>query len=349
MSLLSKFKANKNISEFILSEENQVDKGFISTGCMSLNILFSGRLDGGIPIGKISQVAAPSALGKSFIGMKVAKNAQKKGLEVVYIDTEFAFDFGFAESIGLDNDKLMVIQDNQIESVQKTIMQMLEGIDKKERDRLLILIDSWGGLVTSKTTTDALDGKDVSDMTVSKKKNMLSRLLMGGPTVFVINQVYDTFDQYNPLAIAGGRGLYFASSSIVLGSSKAREKDSDGDISGAIVTAVTKKSRSSKENTKLKYLIRYDGGIHPVYGILEDAMECGVVEKPSMGWYTRPDVENDRKWREKEVWNTWEVFWAPILKSAKFKKFIEDKYSFKESKIIDENFDFDDSSTDREE
>jgi RecA/RadA recombinase len=349
MSLLSKFKANKNISEFILSEENQVDKGFISTGCMSLNILFSGRLDGGIPIGKISQVAAPSALGKSFIGMKVAKNAQKKGLEVVYIDTEFAFDFGFAESIGLDNDKLMVIQDNQIESVQKTIMQMLEGIDKKERDRLLILIDSWGGLVTSKTTTDALDGKDVSDMTVSKKKNMLSRLLMGGPTVFVINQVYDTFDQYNPLAIAGGRGLYFASSSIVLGSSKAREKDSDGDISGAIVTAVTKKSRSSKENTKLKYLIRYDGGIHPVYGILEDAMECGVVEKPSMGWYTRPDVENDRKWREKEVWNTWEDFWAPILKSAKFKKFIEDKYSFKESKIIDENFDFDDSSSDIDE
>jgi len=65
-SLIQKLSKNKSVKDYILSEDN--NKGFISTGALVLNVLFSGRLDGGIPIGKMSMVAADSSLGKCSRG-----------------------------------------------------------------------------------------------------------------------------------------------------------------------------------------------------------------------------------------------------------------------------------------
>ena len=150
---------------------------------------------------------------------------------------------------------------------------------------------------------------------------------------------HNSMNQFDPLAIAGGRGIYFASSSIVLGTSKAKDKQSDGEITGAIVTAQTKKSRFAKENSKLKYLISYDGGISAFYGILEDALEGGYIDKPSMGWYTRPCVPDDKKWREKDIYT--KEFWGPVIANTDIKEYFERKYTFEHSTIVDENFDWD--------
>ena len=191
MSLISKMKKNKLIKNSMLSEAS-VEQGYISTSCLPLNVLFSGKLDGGIIIGQMNQSVAPSSLGKSFVGMKVARNAQKKGMEVLYLDTEFAFDYSFAKSVGINTDELLVVQDNKMESVQQTLIATIEELELEERKGLLVIIDSWGGLVTSKTVNDAISGKDVTDMTIAKKKNALARLLTGmGVTVFVINQTYE--------------------------------------------------------------------------------------------------------------------------------------------------------------
>lgn len=344
MSLISKIKANKKFKEDIYVKDPSVVKDFISTGCIPLNLQFSGKLNGGIPLGKISMLAAPSSLGKTFVGLKIAKNAQKKGMEVIYLDTEFSFDYDFADSLGIDEDKILVYQNNSIEEVQQFIMSNISEMTKEEKAKILIIIDSFNGLVTSKTFDDAIEGKDVSDMTKSKKLNNFSKLLMGQSiTVFIINQVYDTMNQYDPFAIPGGRGVYFASTSIVLGTSKAKDKDSTGDINGAVISTVVKKSRLAKEHSKLKYVIKYDGGIHPVMGIEDDLQEFGFVVKPSNGWYQRDfnklgiqSEKEDKKWRMGEIFENWKEFFEPILKNEDVIKAFEEKYSFAHSSIVDE-------------
>jgi RecA/RadA recombinase len=331
MSLIEQLSKSKLIKNSAMKNETPE---FISTGCLTLNLLFSGKMDGGIQIGKVSQIVAPSSLGKSMIGMKVARNAQRRGMEVFYMDTEFAYSENFAESVGIDPDKILVVQNNQIEDVQQIIISSIDEIPKEDRKNLLLIIDSWGGLVTSKTYNDAVAGKDTTDMTVSKKKNSLARLLTGlGCTVFVINQTYETMDQYNPLAVGGGKGIYFASTSIVMGTSKAKTKGDDGEQDGSIISAKAQKSRLSKEGSKLKYLIEYDGGINPYWGILDDALDGEYVVKPSMGWYSRPSVEGDKKWREAEILENAKEFWEPILKKTDFMKYMQDKYSFSGSTI----------------
>lgn len=332
MSILNSLKKS-NLVKACTFEEKPVK--FISTGCYTLNILFSGELFGGIQIGRMSSIVAPPSLGKSFVGLKVAKNAQQQhDMEVLYFDTEIAYDQKFAKNIGVDIDRMLVIQNNQIEDVQQIVSSTIKDLTKEERNKLLIIIDSWGGLVTSKTIADAIDGKDVTDMTIAKKKNSLARILNGlGATCFVVNQTYDSMNMYEPLAIGGGKGLLFCCSAVVMGSSKAKSKDGD-EINGAVITAVNKKGRLAVENSRLKYLIRFEGGIHQYYGLLEDALDGEFVTKPSMGWYTRPFIENDKKWREKEVWENAKEFWTPIFEQTDFPTYIEKKYSFKHNSIF---------------
>ena len=338
MSIISKLKSDKKLADFVHKEE---ELKYISTGVLPLNILFSGRLDGGIPIGRVSQHASDSAEGKSFVAMKLIKNAQKLGMECILVDTEFAYSSNFADNVGVDRDKLFVYQNNQIEDIQTFIMKTYEDIPIPERANILLIIDSWNNTVTSKTVNDSLDHKDVQDMTISKKRNTLAKLLTGlRTTVYIVNQVISTMDQYAPISIPGGKGLYFSSSCIVMGSSKAKHKDSDGDVAGVIVTANTKKSRLCKEYSRLKYLIVHDSGIHPIWGLDDDLFEFGVLTKPSMGWFSRNfellGIEGeDKKWRAKDMLENWKEFYGPIIGNESVKKMFQDKYSFANSDITD--------------
>ena len=188
MSVLSKIMANKTIKANVFVDR---PKEYINTGSLVLNILYSGKLDGGIIKGKVMQIVAPSALGKSILAMKIARSAQKQGMDVLLVDTEFAYDPIFANKVGIEPDKFGVIQTNSMEEIQQSLISAIQELTQDEKDNLLIVLDSWGNMVTSKTMNDAVEGKDVSDMTISKKKNALARMLSGlKTTVFIVNQTY---------------------------------------------------------------------------------------------------------------------------------------------------------------
>jgi len=345
---------NDPLSTYVYTEEdNETAKldGFYSTYVIPLNLMFSGRVDGAIPIGKMSMISAPSSLGKSIIAMHVIKGAQRANpnLVTILLDSEFAFDHSTATKLGIDVDKkkLIVYRESSLEKCKNIILKTIDKVPKENRKDILIIVDSWGTLVSSKTVADGLIGKDVTDMTLAKKKNDLANILLNTrATVFVVNHIYmNTGGFGDPLMIPGGERLKFNCSCIVLGMSRAKEKDSDKDLLGHIITAETFKSRFSKEKTKLKFRMKHTGGLDPFYGILEDAIEGGYVikgrvldEKESKktgnpvykekaGTYQRAHIENDTPLPEEEIYNV--SFWGPVFESTDFKKFLEDKYQFR--------------------
>lgn len=336
MSKIDKLKKLKNIQQYLIKDEKTQE--FINTGCGVLNILFGGGVDRGIPVGKVSMIAADSSLGKSFLALKIARNAQKKNKSVILFDSEKAYSPAMAESLGINSSEILVIQNTSVEEVTTQFMNIVEEIKDEILDYVFI-IDSWNVLVTSKSVDDASSGKDVVDMTGAKKKNTFAKLLLhSGATIFVVNQIYSSMDAYALDAIPGGKGIYYAASAVVQATSKAKEKATDGEITGAIITAQTRKGRFSREHSKLKYLIKYDGGFNAYYGLLDIALEGEFVEKPSNGFYTRPCVENDKKWREKDIYS--KEFWNPIFQNTNFKEYIEKEFSFKHNDINDENIEF---------
>jgi len=136
---------------------------------------------------------------------------------------------------------------------------------------------------------------------------------------------HNSMSMYGGNSISGGSGGIYTASTVVEISSRAKEKDGT-EITGSIFTANVRKGRMSKENSKLKFLVTYEDGINPWYGLLEDALEAGVVEKPNVGFYSRPCVEDDKKFREKQIYTS--DFWMPIFKNTDFKEYLETKYSY---------------------
>lgn len=322
--MIEKLMKMKCLDGVVFKEKEQK---FINTNCGVLNILFGGTIDSGIPKGKISMIASDSALGKSQISMNICARAQMDGMSVVIFDSEKAITQDILERFSIDMSRCLLIQSTSLEKIT-TILMNIEKEVGDEKDNYLIVIDSWNVLVSSKTVEDNTEGKDVVDMTTTKKKNTLAKLLLNaGFTTFVVNQVYSSMSAFQPLDdIPGGKGVYFASSSIVQSISKAKDKNKEGDVTGSVVTAITRKGRFSKENSKLKYRINYNGGIDAYYGILDIAVASGVIIKGNVGRYSLASDQSST-FKENDFYGDIDLI-KMVISSNDFKQYVKSTYTY---------------------
>lgn len=325
MSVFKSVMSNKSLKGLI---NNRTEHGHVNTNIMPVNLLFSGKIRGGIKKGKMSMLCAPSQLGKSLIGLSTLASAQRDGMKCVVIDAEDSFDYDLAEQFGIKTgkDDLMVFSDSNIIEIKNFLALISKETPNEEKHNVFILFDSWGPLVTNVIIKKAEDGKDTQDMSLPRWKNELANIMLSTKfTYFVVNHIMDNIGGFEQFSITGGKKVYYNCSAVVLGYSKAKDKEG-GDISGAIITAKTHKSRECKEHSVLKYRIHHNGGLDPWFGLMELALEGGYVIKPSNGWYSRPCIEGDKKWREGDLYNS--EFWVPIFKNTDFETFCNDYYQF---------------------
>jgi len=144
----------------------------------------------------------------------------------------------------------------------------------------------------------------------------------------------------DPLNIPGGRKIIFNCDCVGLGTSRAKDRDSEKNLIGNIITIQTFKSRFSKEKSKLKFRIKTEGGLDIFYGMLDDALESGVVQTAKPGYYIRSHIADDKPISEKNLYNS--EFWLPIFKDTDFKDWLKNKYTFsskldisEESEVLD--------------
>jgi len=109
-----------------LTKKNPTDVyDWISTGSRWLDsIICRGKL-AGIPMGKVVELAGLEATGKSYMAAQIAKNAQERGVDVVYFDAESAIDTEFLKNTGCDIENLLYVQAASVEFVLETIEDLL--------------------------------------------------------------------------------------------------------------------------------------------------------------------------------------------------------------------------------
>lgn len=340
-NLIAKLRKDKALTDLIVNEETFKDE-WLNMNCISLNLVFSGKVTGGIKKGKVTTVAADSQLGKSLMGYNALQSAYRAGMDCFVIDTEHAFNRELAESLGIDTNNIIVFDETRISELKRILSHINKGLTREERRNIFIDLDSWGALVSTHVQEKAEEGSDAMDMgRTAQLKNELANLMNSyGNTVFVVNHVYASMAMYgDKFEIPGGKRLFFVSDAIGLGSSAAKYKDVDGNILGKVVTIGVKKGRGAKEFVKTKYLIRHDGGIDPFFGLLDEAVASGVVYKPKPGYFARTDYDVDKdtgevtkSWKEAELYCG--KFWVPLYKDKKFVDFVENKFSFINATLI---------------
>ena len=79
----------------------------ISTGSLALNAALG---IGGLPKGRIIEIAGPEGAGKTMLTLHAVREAQKRGGTAAFIDAEHALDVSFAKRIGVDTENLIISQ-----------------------------------------------------------------------------------------------------------------------------------------------------------------------------------------------------------------------------------------------
>jgi len=267
---------------------------YVDTGSYIFNGLISGSIFGGVSNNKITAIAGESSTGKTFFSLAVVKNFLDSNPDgyCLYFDTEAAVNKSLLASRGIDLDRLVVVNVVTIEEFRTKALKAVDiylKTNTEDRKPCMFVLDSLGMLSTEKEIRDALDDKQVRDMTKSQLVKGAFRMLtlkLGQANIplIVTNHTYDVIGSYIPTKeMGGGSGLKYAASTIIYLS---RKKEKDGkEVIGNIVKAKTHKSRLSKENKEVNIRLYYDDrGLDRYYGLLELG-EIGGIWKNVAGRY----------------------------------------------------------------
>ena len=277
-----------------LAADINEEENFIDTGWYIFNGLVSGSIYGGVSSNKITAIAGESSTGKTYFSLAVVKNFLDSNPDgyCLYFDTEAAVNRGLLESRGVDLNRVVVVNVVTIEEFRSKALKAVDIYLKKsedERKPCMFVLDSLGMLSTEKEIRDALDEKQVRDMTKSQLVKGAFRMLtlkLGQANIplIVTNHTYDVIGSYVPTKeMGGGSGLKYAASTIIY-LSKKKEKDQK-EVIGNLIKAKTHKSRLSKENKEVNIRLYYDErGLDRYYGLLELG-ELGGMWKNTAGRY----------------------------------------------------------------
>lgn len=265
--------------------ENEIkERKFIDTGVYLLNAALSSRMiEGGIEFGKIFTLAGDSGTGKTFIALSIAKYAQKSGLGIIYIDTEYSLRLDDLSKYGIDGspDKFKLIRGNKVEDINILLTQLLDSLKEEKIENgsiepFLIVLDSVGQMSSNKEKEDLISGNLKVDMTRAKSLAAMFRSINSDlgfldiPMV-VCNHVYlEQGPMYPQQILKGGKALIYSSAVIGM-MSKAKlttgeEDNMDLGQSGVIITFKTAKNRLAKPK-KIKFEISFISGMNRFTGL----------------------------------------------------------------------------------
>ena len=271
---------------------------WISTGNFALNYLISGDFNKGIPLGKVTVFAGESGSGKSYIcSGNIIREAQKKGIFVILVDSENALDENWLQALGVETseDKLLRLGMSMIDDVAKTISNFMKEYksdygdkDPEERPKVLFVLDSLGMMMTP-TDVDQFEKGDMKG-DLGRKPKALTALVRNCVNMFgsynvglvATNHTYASQDMFDPDdKISGGQGFIYASSIVVAMKKLKLKEDEDGnkvtDVRGIRSACKVMKTRFAKPFEGVQVKIPYETGMNPYSGLLDLFEKKGLI------------------------------------------------------------------------
>ena len=158
---------SKNYGEdklFLLGSNEHADVEVISTGSLGLDYALGV---GGLPRGRIIEIFGPESSGKTTLAIHAIAQAQKEGGNAALIDAEHAFDRAWAETIGVDVNRLWVAQPDNGEQALDIAETLINSgaID-------ILVIDSVAAL----TPKDEIEG-EMGDRNMGLQARLMSQAM----------------------------------------------------------------------------------------------------------------------------------------------------------------------------
>ena len=299
-----------------LGDRNPSDvQDWISTGCTWLDgVIARGRM-GGIPVGRITEMCGLEGSGKSYLAAQVAANANKKGIGVVYFDSEAALDFNFLKKAGIDEDNFLRVTPTSVENVFETI----ETILTEGNEQVLFI---WDSLANTPTELDVAGTYNPSE-SIGVKARILSKAMAKltvplnetDSTFLVLNQLKTNITRdmasalIDPYISPGGKSMHYSSSlRIFLTGRKGKASyiyDDNGFRIGSETKAKIKKSRFGTEGREAFFKIMWgdDVFIEDDASIFEAIKGKSDKMSSAGAWFTLTHTDGTTEKFQSKQWN----------------------------------------------
>ena len=279
---------------------------------------------GGYPLGRIIQLYGPPGSGKSLLAMLAMKEAQQLNSESqqVFIDAENTFNVEWAEQLGLDTSRVIIV-DGDLAVNGRRCFEMLLGepkedarthalvgkkkeglLDKivsKEIDVNLIILDSLGAVIPPGEDVAAVGKANMALMarflTTTFKKLALEVNKANVPFL-VINHKRDNMDPYGSDHTFSGGNTYahFLSANLYFEAVMRKDAmilDEKDNKIGHTIRATTEKSKFCAWPKKCEFKVDFGVGVIDRHEeIAQLALDYNVVSKPTSVTHEY----GDKKW-----------------------------------------------------
>ena len=281
------------------SEQTPTDfTDFISTGATMLDIAISNRPNGGIAVGRITELQGLEGSGKSLLSAHILANTQKRGGVGVLIDTETAVNPEFFRAVGIDVKKLVYLQADTLENVFDAVTHIIEKVRAADKNKLVtIVVDSIAAASTKKEIEAdfskdgyATDKAIIISKAMRKITNMLGRQRIALIFTNQLRQKMNAMPFGDQYTTSGGKALGFHASTRIRLAQIGKIKNGNGDVVGVKVKANMTKNRLGPPHREAEFEIFFDRGIDD-YSAWLKVLKDNKLIKQAGAWYTYVDTD----------------------------------------------------------
>lgn len=246
---------------------------FLNSGCHLLNLVMSSKVDGGYPMGRMSNIVGDKSTGKTLLAIEACANFNlqfPKG-KIFYRETESAFDESYAETLGLPVAAVDFGAD-QLETVEDFEEDLVRccADAKKSRQPALYILDSMDAL-SDREELERKPGEKSYGTGKSKVNSRLFRKLIramedANLTLIIISQVRDNIGvMFGPnVKRSGGKALDFYASIVVFLThlkTIVSEKKGVKRPTGVRVKVKAEKNKVAQPFRSAQFIIRFGYGV----------------------------------------------------------------------------------------
>lgn len=258
-------------------------------------------LYGGIPMYRIIEFAGLESSGKTTTALDVVKNYQKldNAKRVLYVDHEGTFDEFWANTLGVDTDKIILWspEGHSAEEIFDYIIKMI-----KTDELGLVVIDSLAALVPSQIFDESFEKQEMGG--ISKALTRFCRavipLLKKHKTTLIgINQLRDDMNSmWNEFTTPGGRGWkFFCSVRLMFKKGKFFDENlneltmnAENPYGNRVDIKVVKSKSCRSDRRNGFYSLTYMKGIDAIRDTISCALEFGLLQKRG-AWFNIVNLE----------------------------------------------------------
>lgn len=310
-SFFKSYSETDELLNFRLADENIGEKlPAIPTGSLALDDALSS---GGLPKGRLIQYYGPTGSGKSLLAMIAMKEAQIEdpSAEQLFIDSEQTFSAEWAESLGVDTSRVIIVdgdmavngrrcfemllgvpkEDAKTHALKgKSKEGLLDKIIKKEININLIILDSLGSIIPPGEDISAVGKMNISllarFLTTTFRKLSLEVTKANVPFI-IINHKKANMDPYGSDHTYSGGNTYghFLSANVYfecVNRADAKILDENENKIGQTMRATIEKSKFGPWPRKCEFKVDFGVGIIDSHEeVAQLAVNYGVVQMTS--------------------------------------------------------------------